>query len=329
MHHHDIFSGFFGGAAGLLSSAESMLQHALNPRSDDITVPLEVSLSDVFLGKTKQVILERKKGCTGCRGGGQVMTRCRACQGNGISMTTIQPFPGYIQQVPQECRLCRGSGFAGHGNCPTCHGQGAMIEKRKLDVKIPTNCRTNQELCFNGYGHHMPGEEAGDAVVVFSVQDHPVFQRRGAHLFLERDVTLSEALCGVEIPISTLDGRSLLIRNKTHNPIKPFSVRVIENEGMPVHPSLQTSSHHPVNSHGNLYIKFTVKFPSELDKNVLEILKSLLPGVTPPLDIDRMREDVEEVQLSEYNPNEDTHLNDMGSDDDLDHHPSAVQCVHQ
>ena len=77
------------------------------------------------------------------------------------------------------------------------------------------------------------------------------------------------------------------IRNKTHNPIKPFSVRVIENEGMPVHPSLQTSSHHPVNSHGNLYIKFTVKFPSELDKNVLEILKSLLPDVTPPLDIDR------------------------------------------
>ena len=61
----------------------------------------------------------------------------------------------------------------------------------------------------------MPGEEAGDAVVVFSVQDHPVFQRRGAHLFLERDVTLSEALCGVEIPISTLDGRSLLVSGIT------------------------------------------------------------------------------------------------------------------
>ena len=28
-----------------------------------------------------------------------MMTPCRACQGQGISMTAIQPFPGYIQQV--------------------------------------------------------------------------------------------------------------------------------------------------------------------------------------------------------------------------------------
>lgn len=32
MNHHDFFSDFFGGASGLLSSAEAMLQQALTPR---------------------------------------------------------------------------------------------------------------------------------------------------------------------------------------------------------------------------------------------------------------------------------------------------------
>ena len=57
----------------------------------------------------------------------------------------------------------------------------------------------------------MPGEDAGDAVVVLCVKDHPVFSRRGAHLFLEKDITLTEALCGVALTVDTLDGRKLLV----------------------------------------------------------------------------------------------------------------------
>ena len=56
-------------------------------------------------------------------------------------------------------------------------------------------------------GHHMPGEDAGDAVVIFRVQEHPLFTRRGVHLFIEKNISLAEALCGVEIPVKTLDGR--------------------------------------------------------------------------------------------------------------------------
>ena len=60
-------------------------------------------------------------------------------------------------------------------------------------------------------GHHLPGEESGDAVVVLRVQDHPVFTRRGAHLFMEKEISLTEAMCGVELVVDTLDGRSLLV----------------------------------------------------------------------------------------------------------------------
>ena len=50
--------------------------------------------------------------------------------------------------------------------------------------------------------------------MVLRVQDHPVFTRRGAHLFVEKEISLTEALCGVEVVVNTLDGRSLLVSSE-------------------------------------------------------------------------------------------------------------------
>lgn len=322
MNHQDIFSGLFGGVGGLFSSAEAMLHQAFHPKSDDITVSLEITLSDVYLGKKKSVVLDRKKGCGGCRGAGRVMTPCRACQGQGISMAAIQPFPGYIQQVAQECQLCRGTGYAGRGNCPTCHGQGAMVEKRQVDVRVPRDCKKNHELVFDGLGHHLPGEESGDAVVVLRVQDHPVFTRRGAHLFVEKEIYLTEALCGVEVVVNTLDGRSLLIRNNPSAMIKPSSIRVVESEGMPVRINRSQNL-----TYGNLYIKFKVKFPESLDHETCEKLKCLMTA-SPPIEIDRSREDVEEVRLDEFDTTVSRNPLDEESDDDYSF-GEGIQCVHQ
>ena len=59
-----------------------------------------------------------------------------------------------LLQVAQECQLCRGTGYAGRGNCPTCHGQGALVEKRQLDVRIPRDCKKNHEIVFDGLGSY-------------------------------------------------------------------------------------------------------------------------------------------------------------------------------
>jgi len=63
--------------------------------------------------------------------------------------------------------------------------------------------------------------------------------------------------------------------------IEPASIRVIESEGMPV-----PSPHQRRTLYGNLYIKFTVKFPDKLTLEECEKMKTLLPP-TQPLDIDR------------------------------------------
>ena len=73
---------------------------------------------------------------------------------------------------------------------------------------------------------------------------------------------------------------SVQVRNNPSAMIKPCSIRVVESEGMP----LQTSPQHL--TYGNMYIKFNVKFPETLEKEVCEQLKSLMPA-SSPVTIDR------------------------------------------
>lgn len=71
---------------------------------------------------------------------------------------------------------------------------------------------------------------------------------------MEKTISLSEALCGFQMIVRQLDGRSLLVSNPPGNVIHPGSVKCIKNEGMPIHRSL---------GNGNLYIKFDVSFPEK------------------------------------------------------------------
>eukprot|EP00116_Pleurobrachia_bachei_P005266 sb/3465528/ len=45
---------------------------------------------------------------------------------------------------------CSGSGHAGNGACSTCGGRGIAIAQKKLDLRIPHNCRDGQDLVFEG-----------------------------------------------------------------------------------------------------------------------------------------------------------------------------------
>merc|ERR1719230_257523 len=50
-----------------------------------------------------------------------------------------------------------------------------------------------------------------------------MFKRRGADLFIERDISLVEALCGFEMELTHLDGRKLLIKTQPGEIIKPMA----------------------------------------------------------------------------------------------------------
>lgn len=66
-----------------------------------------------------------------------------------------------------------------------------------------------------------PETITGDIVFVVQEKDHPRFSRKGDDLFVEHNLSLTEALCGFQFVLTHLDGRQLLIKSNPGEVVKP------------------------------------------------------------------------------------------------------------
>lgn len=87
-------------------------------------------------------------------------------------------------------------------------------------------------------------------IIVVNEQPHAVFKRKGADLFMEKDISLLEALTGVNFAVEFLDGTKFKVKNKPGEVIKPDSIMTIEEKGLPFHKNPY--------KFGNLFILFRV-----------------------------------------------------------------------
>merc|ERR1719326_645255 len=78
-------------------------------------------------------------------------------------------------------------------------------------------------VTFREKADEMPDADTGDVVFVIKEQEHPEFKRKGADLYIERTISLVEALCGFELEIKHLDGRKLLIKTQPGDIVKPMA----------------------------------------------------------------------------------------------------------
>lgn len=58
---------------------------------------------------------------------------------------------------------------------------------------------------FHGESDEHPDREPGDVVIVVNEQPHNNFKRKGADLFMEKDITLLEALTGCDFLVDFFD----------------------------------------------------------------------------------------------------------------------------
>jgi len=98
--------------------------------------------------------------------------------------------------------------------------------------------------------------EAGDVVIVAQEQPHKRFKRKGADLLMEKEITLVEALTGVDFTFNHLDGTKIRVKNTPGEVIKPEDLKTLEGKGLPFHKKTW--------EFGNIFIIFKVKFPDSL-----------------------------------------------------------------
>jgi len=176
-------------------------------KGENMVHPLKVTLEQIMKGSARTLRLTRKvidkqKG----------VEQCSGCGGRGAKIQTIRMGP-MIQQVQKTCDSCGGNGMM--------YRQVKVQET--LEVHIPKGAPDGHKINFSEKADEIPDGEAGDVVFVLQEQPHAEYKRKGDDLFLERTISLTEALCGFQMELEALDGRKLIIKSKPGEVIKPVT----------------------------------------------------------------------------------------------------------
>ncbi|KAI6111540.1 hypothetical protein EV401DRAFT_1990345 [Pisolithus croceorrhizus] len=233
MDPQDLFSQLFGGG-GFFGGGGGRNQVR---KTKDLVHRVNVSLEDLYRGKTTKLALTRNALCSKCggKGGKEGAVRpCSGCSGRGIKVTLRQMGP-MIQQIQSACDDCNGTGevINPKDRCSQCKGKKVIPEKKILEVHIDKGMKGGQTIVFHGESDQSPNAESGDVVIVIDEKPHERFKRQENNLVTELEIDLLTALGGGEVAIKHLDDRALIIRFVAGEVVKNEAVKVIRGQGMP------------------------------------------------------------------------------------------------
>eukprot|EP01026_Neomeris_dumetosa_P045371 TRINITY_DN3841_c0_g2_i14.p1 TRINITY_DN3841_c0_g2~~TRINITY_DN3841_c0_g2_i14.p1 ORF type:complete len:453 (+),score=92.84 TRINITY_DN3841_c0_g2_i14:129-1487(+) len=306
----DLFEGLFGmGAMGGMGMG-GMGGRSRGPRKgEDVVQKIRVRLKDLYTGTTRKVPLTRQVCCRDCNGVGTASGRtyqCQDCRGQGMQVRMRQLGPGMFQQIQQPCPTCGATGKSvpPSDTCVKCNGSALVQEEKEFEITIEQGMRNGQRITLRGEaGSTDPNILPGDVLFIIETLPEESIKRVNSDLITEFEITLKEALCGVNKTFTHLDDRVLKIATEPGEVIKPESWMNIEGEGMPLHGSPFVK--------GNLYLHFKVVFPDSFSLDQVETINALLSG---PSSADKSQEnnqnemetdDAEEVVLSKIDNIED------------------------
>jgi len=154
-----------------------------------------------------------------------------------------------------------------------------------LEVHIDKGALHGQRIVFAAKADEQPGFIPGDVIFIVHQQEHSEFQRRGADLFLAREICLLEALTGFRMLITHLDKRQFIVKTAPGEVVQPLAegtgLKAVKGEGMPTHGRPFVF--------GNLFIVLTIRFPDAIDPRLMLKLREALPG--PPQEGEELAED--------------------------------------
>ena len=157
------------------------------------------------------MFVPRVEQCPDCKGtgcaAGTTAEVCPDCKGSGQVKTT-QRTPFGMMQQNTRCNKCKGRGKIIHSPCGTCHGIGSIRRQHKVRISIPAGIDDGQTISLRGQGNAgVNGGPAGDLLVTVLVQPHARFEREGASVLLNQDISFATAALGSEIEVPTLVGK--------------------------------------------------------------------------------------------------------------------------
>ncbi len=247
-----IFGDIFGGGQTATRRGESLRAH--------VTISLEAAAS----GTSKTIRLRRKVHCGSCSGSGAAAgsrpVTCSTCSGRGQVLRS----QGFFS-VRSGCPTCQGQGEIIENPCKTCHGAGLEQKNEEIEIEIPAGVEEGMILRVTGRGNEgARGVPAGDLQVVIGYERHAFFQRVEDHVGFELPVSYSQAVLGADLEVPTLDGKAVLTV-----PPGTQSGEILRMRGMGF-PSV-----HSRRSKGDQLVEVTIEVPQKISDEQEELLRQL------------------------------------------------------
>ncbi|EPQ52738.1 DnaJ-domain-containing protein [Gloeophyllum trabeum ATCC 11539] len=321
----DIFAEFFGGGGpGMFS-----FDFGGGPRSgrrrgsQDSIIEYDVTLEDLYNGKSVKMNMEREVVCESCKGSGARGSakprKCVKCEGKGWTYVHSQIGPSQLATSRAVCSECDGEGekLREKDRCKKCKGEKTVKEKTRQEIHIEKGMSDRQRIVLAGAGDQTPGSPPGDVVFVLKLKQHESFERSGNDLLATVKITLSEALLGFSrVLITHLDGRGVRVSSPPGKVVKFGDTIVLRGEGMPTYKRPDEK--------GDLYVVMQVEMPDEewlrsTDRAALEKLLPPKKAEVDPLPAVVHEADYEECDIADFGEDEDGWEDEDEDEDDF--HP--------
>ncbi|MDQ5871755.1 MAG: molecular chaperone DnaJ [Acidobacteriota bacterium] len=193
-------SNLFGDLFGFGATREAQT------RGSDLVYRMEIALADAAFGIEAPIVVSRLERCATCDGSGAAAgsrpVTCSACKGKGRQRIS----QGFLM-ITRPCPTCGGDGKVIEKPCADCRGDGRRRGQRKLEIRIPAGVETGSRLRLSGEGDAGPtGGPSGDLYVVLTVLPHEAFEREGDDLVVRMDLPFPTLALGGEVSVPTIDG---------------------------------------------------------------------------------------------------------------------------
>jgi molecular chaperone DnaJ len=201
----DLFEAFFGSGQRGRTQPQ---------RGADLRYDLSVTLEDVMTGAEHEISFTHLGRCDVCAGTGSAdksaPATCPQCRGSGQVRSMRNTMLGQFVTTG-VCPRCGGSGGVITDPCKSCRGRGRRELKKKLAVKVPAGVDEGTRLRFAGLGEAGErGAPSGDLYVFLAMEPHDTFERDGADLHCDTDVSFTQAALGARLEVEGLDGPASL-----------------------------------------------------------------------------------------------------------------------
>ncbi|MDR2151094.1 MAG: molecular chaperone DnaJ [Spirochaetaceae bacterium] len=250
-----LFETFFGSSGGGRRSASEPRQ------GNHLQYDMELAFKDAVFGTKVEIQYSHNETCSSCKGSGAApgtgKKNCPSCGGTG----QIRHNQGFFS-IASTCRTCGGEGSIVEHPCKECGGSGVQKKRQKIMITIPPGVENGKRVIIPRQGDaSTSGGPAGDLYVFIRVKSHEYFERQDADLYCAVPISITQAILGAEILVTTLDNRTIKV--KVPSGTQNGKLLRIRDEGVPVNGGRR----------GSLYIKLIIQIPTKLSKHGKELIE--------------------------------------------------------